>query len=445
MRSLQQRLSLGLIGVLLATGLLFAQTSLWLFDISLRHNLESDLRDETEGLLSALVRGPGGLELDERRVPSVYLRPYSGHYFRIELTGDSWRSRSLWDHPLATPEVAGLQVGLGDGPQDQRLLVYRADYRRFGQRIVISVAQDYTPILDSYRRMQWLGSILGITTLALLLLLQRFTARRALRPLEQVRQQVVQLQQGQRSVLDTRVPLELEPLVAQINHLLQQTETTLQRSRHAIGNLGHALKTPLAVLVSLTARDELKHCPELRDALREQLAQIEQRLARELGRARIAGEVAPPSYFDCAAELPGLFATLEMVHDRGLELAWRAAPGLKLPWDREDVLELLGNLLDNACKWAHSKVGLEILQQEDGLLIFVDDDGPGVGAESRSAALNRGVRLDEQVAGHGLGLAIVRDILDAWKGSLELQDGPWGGLRVAVKLPLRPGLRVGAR
>lgn len=126
----------------------------------------------------------------------------------------------------------------------------------------------------------------------LILIAQRYTVRRALKPLEQVRQQIAQLQQGQRSELDTQVPEELEPLVAQINHLLAHTEDTLKRSRNALGNLGHALKTPLAVLISLAGREELAAHPALRATLREQLEQIEQRLSRELGRARLAGGTA---------------------------------------------------------------------------------------------------------------------------------------------------------
>lgn len=437
MRSIQRRLGLGLIGILLGAGLLLAQTMFWIFDAGLRRYLQNDLREQAEALLATLIRGQNGIQLDEPHLPGVYRRPYSGHYFRIDLADQSWRSRSLWDHALAPSPAPGLQSGLADGPNGQQLLLYRGDYRRFGQAISISVASDYTPILRAYRRVQFLGCLLGLGILILVVVLQRLMVRRALRPLEKVRRQVEQLQQGLRHGLDPGVPIELEPLVAQINHLLRQTETTLQRSRHAVGNLGHALKTPLAVLTSLTTRAELLTCPELRASLQEQLAQIEQRLARELGRARLAGEALPVNHFDCMADLPGLFATLAMVHNRGLALDWQASPGLRLPWDREDVLELLGNLLDNACKWAQARVNLEILGVPDGWLIWVDDDGPGMAAEFRSEVLNRGIRLDEQVAGHGLGLAIVRDILDAWHGSLLLQDSPLGGLRVAVKLPAR--------
>ena len=437
MKSIQRRLSLGLASVLIVVGLILAQSSLWLFDHSLRRYLQEDLKDETQTLLVALVRGQNGVQLDERRLDPTFQRPFSGHYFRIDFAEETWRSRSLWDRDLPKPARAGLQDGLGDGPRGQLLLVYRGDYQRFGQRFSISVAQDYTPILESFRRLQWLGLGLGAAALLLILLAQRYTVRSALRPLERVREQIAQLQQGRRTELDSQVPQELEPLVAQVNHLLSHTEDTLKRSRNALGNLGHALKTPLAVLVSLSEREELRDQPELQATLREQLAQIRQRLERELGRARLAGEALPGAYFDCAAELPGLFSTLGMIHSHGLKLEWQAEPGLCLPWDREDLLELLGNLLDNACKWADAEVRLSLVQEGEGYRLWVDDDGPGIAPERREAVLGRGTRLDEQVAGHGLGLGIVRDMVEAWGGSLSLEDSPLGGLRVAISLPGR--------
>ncbi|MCZ4322690.1 sensor histidine kinase [Pseudomonas anguilliseptica] len=437
MRSIQRRLSLGLISVLLVIGLLLAQSSLWLFDRSLRGYLQTTLQDETQTLLGAIVRGPNGLQLDERRLSAAFKRPYSGLYFRIDLDEQTWRSRSLWDRNLHPVAEAGLQDALGDGPQGQQWLVYRADYQRYGQPIVIHVARDYTPILNSFSQVQKIVLGLGITALVLILLLQRLIVSRALRPLEQTRRQLIQLQQGQRSQLDQQVPLELEPLVAQINHLLTHTEDILKRSRNALGNLGHALKTPLAVLVSLATREELKQLPQLRESLNGQLQQIEQRIARELGRARLAGEALPGAHFDCANELPELFSTLAMIHGNHLELDWQAEPGLRLPWDREDLLELLGNLLDNACKWADSQVQLQISRVGEDYQLAIDDDGPGIDAAQRDEVLSRGSRLDEQVAGHGLGLGIVRDIVDAWAGRLQLAESPLGGLRVTVSLPVK--------
>jgi signal transduction histidine kinase len=437
LRSIQRRLSLGLISVLLIVGLLLAQSSLWLFDRSLRSYLQTTLQDETQTLLGAIVRGPNGLQLDERRLSAAFKRPYSGLYFRIDLAEQSWRSRSLWDRELRSIEAVGLQDALADGPQGQQWLVYRADYQRYGQPIVIHVARDYTPLLNSFSRVQKIVLALGVAALVVILLLQRLIVSRALRPLEQARRQIMQLQQGQRSQLDQQVPLELEPLVAQINHLLAHTEDTLKRSRNALGNLGHALKTPLAVLISLANREELKQLPELRESLNSQLRQIEQRIARELGRARLAGEVLPGAHFDCASELPELFSTLAMIHGQHLELDWQAEPGLRLPWDREDLLELLGNLLDNACKWADSQVQLHISRQQHDYQLLIDDDGPGIDVAQRDAVLNRGSRLDEQVAGHGLGLGIVRDIVDAWGGQLQLAESPLGGLRATVVLPVK--------
>lgn len=435
MKSIQRSLSLGLISVLLLVGLLLVQGSLWLFESGLRRNLATDLREETEGLLTAVVKGPEGFKLDTSRLNPRYRRAFSGHYFRIDLPDQSWRSRSLWDAEPAWPQRNGLADDLLDGPQAQRLLSYRAEYRRDGQSVMITVARDYTPVLKSFAQVRLGG--LGLIGLAMLifLLLQRYAVTLAMRPLERARQQIAQLQQGQRQQLDIQVPLELQPLVEQINHLLAHTDDTLKRSRHALGNLGHALKTPLAVLGSLTLHEELGRHPALQAGLREQLEQIQQRVSRELGRARLAGDVLPGTYFDCADELAPLFETLEMIHRRDLELQWRTHEGCRLPWDREDMLELLGNLLDNACKFARTKVLLSIDQESEGFVIQVEDDGPGIPEDRREAVLERGTRLDERAEGHGLGLGIVRDILAAWNGQLTLGSSSLGGLRVRIYLP----------
>lgn len=435
MRSIQRRLGLGLFTTALIVGLAFVQIGFWLFENGLRQYLRDSLVAETEGLLVAIVRGPDGLQLDEQRTHPAYERPFSGRYFIIEIGDHRWRSRSLWDSLMPAPPTPGLQAGLADGPGHQQLLTYRADYRRLGQTIAITVAQDYTPLLDQFSRVRWYGIGLGVLALALLLSSQRLAVRRALRPLESVRQQVAQLQKGRRAELDATVPEELDALVHQINRLLAHTEENLKRSRVAIGNLGHALKTPLAVLVSLANRAEWEQHPALRSTFLEQLQQIQERLGRDLGRARLAGEALPRTYFVCADELPSLFETLRIVHSSGKNMAWTADGDLRLPWDREDLLELLGNLLDNACKWARQHVHLTMKQTDEGYLIWVDDDGPGIDEGSREQVMARGIRLDEQTAGHGLGLGIVKDIVDNVAGHMALQDSPLGGLRVCVWLP----------
>ncbi|WP_132885874.1 ATP-binding protein [Pseudomonas aeruginosa] len=350
MRSIQRRLSVGLFAVLLVVGLVLAQTGLWLFDQGLRRYFAGNLREEAENLLVAMVRGPNGMQLDEQRLNPAFQRPYSGRYFVIELEKDTWRSRSLWDSELEVPHKKGLVQGLVDGPEEQRLLVFRGHYKRMGQKLRIVVAQDYTPILESFARVQWMGLGAGA--------------------LEMARQ------------------------------------------------------------------------PELQQVLREQLEQIQQRLGRELGKARLVGEALPGAHFDCAEELPSLCDTLRLIHGPHLQVSWSAPPGLRLPWDREDLLEMLGNLLDNACKWADSEVRLTVAQGEGMVRLKVDDDGPGILPDQRQAVLERGTRLDEQVSGHGLGLGIARDIAEACGGRLSLEDSPLGGLRVSIELSLQKSGRA---
>ena len=437
MKSIQRRLSLGLISVLLIAGLVVGQVSLWLFENGLQRYLESGLQNESENLLLALSRGPQGLQLDERRLSPAYHRPFSGHYFSIQFGDIHWRSRSLWDAQLPRPSHPGLDSKLQEGPEGQMLLVLRSDYQRFGHAVSISVAHDYTPIRESFMQVQRIGLAIGVFALIVILLLQRLTVNRALRPLETARKQIAQLQAGQRSKLDAQVPLELEPLVTQINHLLAHTEDNLKRSRNALGNLGHALKTPLAVLISLAKDSRLDAYPQIQKTLRDQLEQMQQRMSRELNRARLAGDALPGAQFDVDAEMPGLMATLGMIHGGHLELRLNTSPGLHMPWDREDMLELLGNLLDNACKWADSQVELNIRQTAGGYEIEVQDDGPGIPETERDQVISRGTRLDEQTSGHGLGLGIVRDIVDVWGGEMQLETGALGGLSVMIRLPAR--------
>lgn len=433
--SIQQRLSISLITVLILVGLLLAQMSLWLFDQGLRRYLENHLHNEAELLVAALARGANGIELGQQHISAAYHRPFSGHYFAIDLDEQHWRSRSLWDFSLPELEQQGLLQDLADGPQAQQLLIVRADYRRFGKNIVIVVAQDYTPMLDSFRRVRLIGGGLGLSALILLVLLQRYLVARALQPLEQMRAQIAQLQQGQRATVDAQVPQELQPLVQQLNHLLHHTQDTLTRSRNALGNLGHALKTPLAILFSLANRQELNNHQALRENLRQQLEHMQQRISRELGRARLAGEALPGAYFVCADEVPDLVNTLAQIHGRNLTIQWSAPDNLRLPWDRQDMLELLGNLLDNACKWAQQTVTLTISQDDNNFILAIDDDGPGIVPELRAQVLARGTRIDEQIQGHGLGLGIVRDIVEHCKGELSLHESLLGGLRVVIQLP----------
>lgn len=438
-QSIQHQLTFSLAMLLLLVGLLLAQAGLWVLDRGLRQHMQHNLQAQAESLLTALVKGPQGIAFNSRYYDAVFSRPFSGRYFIVEFNQQRWRSRSLWDFELPELEAAGFSKQLRIGPEEQQLLIYRGEYRRHKTDIAITVADDYSPILASFRQAQIIAGGLGVLALLLTLLLQRILVRRALLPLERARLQIEQLQSGQRSELEQDTAIELQPLVQQINRLLVHTEDTLQRSRKGLGNLGHALKTPLAVLLSLLRREELQRQPELAAALQEQLEYIEQRIARELTRARLSGDALPGAFFSCADELPSLFQLMNQVHGAVLTLVWQAEPGLRLPYERDDILEMLGNLLDNACKWADSRVELNIEQTSQGYCVQVDDDGPGIVDSQCEQAQQRGARLDERSVGHGLGLAIVGDIVEALQGSLQLERSPLGGLRVEIVLQHRSG------
>lgn len=423
--------------LLVVTGFLLAQAGLWVVDRGLRQHMQHNLQTQAESLLAALIKGPQGLELNSHHHDAVFLKPFSGHYFVIEFNQQRWRSRSLWDFALPEIERMGFSEQLVSGPEQQQLLIYKGEYRRYKTTINVTVAHDYSPVLISFKQAHIIGGSLGLVALLLTLLLQRQLVRRALRPLEQARIQIEQLQLGQRSQLEHDTPIELQPLVRQVNRLLVHTEETLQRSRTALGNLGHALKTPLAVLMSLLRREELQRQPQLLAVIQEQLEQIEQRIARELTRARLSGDALPGAFFACAVELPSLFQLMNRLHGDVLTLDWHAAQQLRLPYERDDILEMLGNLLDNACKWADSRVELSIEQHGTAYYVRVDDDGPGIEESQREQVQQRGSRLDEQRAGHGLGLGIVRDIVETLHGTLQLLDSPLGGLRVEICLQPR--------
>jgi signal transduction histidine kinase len=223
--------------------------------------------------------------------------------------------------------------------------------------------------------------------------------------------------------------------VHEINRLLHDTQQQLHRSRTALGDLSHALKTPLAVLLNLTERDTLDSDPALREAIALQIEQMRQRISREMALARTAGTHHPETLFDVDTDLPLLLESLRRAHRGKMAIDSRVSLQGKIPWEREDVIELLGNLLDNACKWGREIVRLNLHRVNDQLFIQVDDDGPGIPQDKLKKVLERGERLDKSVIGHGLGLAIVGDKVAAYQGALEFAGNEEDGLSVRILLP----------
>jgi len=395
------------------------------------------LEHDAEALLAAVWVNPRGEgRLGEGRVSPIYRQPLSGHYFAVNFSdGGQIRSRSLWDETLEIPAVAVGEVRTftGRGPGEQHLQLRTAGYRKGGRKFSLTVAEDMAPMAADIHRFQLLA--LGLLAFALLaiVLIQRYVLRRGFRALDEVRDQVRLVSAGQMQQINEPGPLEIRPLTAEVNRLLKQVQQRLQRSRLAVGNLAHALKAPL----SLMTRDlDSAQMPGTeRERLAGQLNRIRVLIERELKRARFAGE-GQGRYFVPREQIPDLLEALrQMYRGRGLDISCGDLPEAVLPFDGEDMLELLGNLLDNACKWARQRVELRI-SRDEAVLITVSDDGPGVAESDWDLLLRRGGRLDEQEAGHGLGLGIVRDLVSDYGGTIEFaRSSSLGGLQVSLMLP----------
>jgi signal transduction histidine kinase len=300
--------------------------------------------------------------------------------------------------------------------------------------LTISVAEDVTAMARTVSRLERQLLALSVFALLLVLALQVWILRRALRPLDEVVESCRLLESGQAREMNEQGPDELQPLMQTINRLSRHHGLRLARSRRALGNVSHALKTPLAVLQQqaddLAQRGETKDA----DAMRQQLAAMSHTISRELHRARLAGSGTPGSRFDAQQELTALSeAMMQLHHGRvHIDLSVRGEP---CALDADDMLELFGNLLDNACKWAARQVRISVQQNGQALRATIEDDGPGVAEAQWPQLTLAGQRLDESRPGHGLGLGIVKDIIEQYHGSLEFSRAALGGLRVEVQLP----------
>lgn len=442
MNSLQRRLQLGL-----AASVVILLVLLWwllsgAFEKFGEQFVQARLVHDVDSLLSSLqVDDTGQLQLAQGHMAAIYHQPFSGHYFVVVGKGKTLYSRSLWDETLA---VSLLQPGetrqwLTEGPSRQPLLVWAGGFQKQGQTFTLAVAEDLSPLWASMRRFNGYFAALSLLVLIVLLGVQQYIVRRSFRPLDQIRREIKNLQQGAVGELTEAVPAEVQPLVREVNHLLRLLAERLQRSRNAMGNLAHALKGPLSLLSQLAQGDELRNLPELARELQVRTDTIRQLIDRELKRARLMGQGAPGVRFLPREELPVLVDMLQRMYadERHLTIHWQA-PDMAFMFDRDDMLELLGNLLDNACKWARQKVNCEIQGDAQHLQLVVEDDGPGCDEAEVARLTERGVRIDEAAPGHGLGLAIVRDVVEIYDGGLQLDRSPTlGGLRVKLSLQNR--------
>lgn len=288
--------------------------------------------------------------------------------------------------------------------------------------------------LDRPQRFRWLFPILAMGGISTVLLLQTWVIRRTFHQLDGIRDELKQLAEGHIQQLNDSVPAEVQPIVLEVNYLSALMRERLERSRHALGNLAHALKGPLNLLTQY-----LDHAAPFSQTQPAQLQveRVQQLIERELKRARVAGLGKTTQRFEPQVELPTLLTVLAQLNaTTPREVKLRIDPTIQRFGDREDMLELFGNLLDNAYKWAKSNVYCYVDAKPAQIQIVVEDDGAGCSDQELASLSQRGVRLDESVSGHGLGLAICQDIAKLYGGTLSLTQATSGGLKVTVLLPL---------
>ena len=255
--------------------------------------------------------------------------------------------------------------------------------------------------------------------------------------LGQLRARLKAVRDGEHARVTGSYPTEFQPLVDDMNGLLEDRERSVARAQSKAGDLAHGLKTPLAVLAQEAGRAAAAGQPELAATLEQQVERMRRHVDYHLAQARAAA--SGPSLgarTRLAESLEALERTLRRLHaERSLRLELDVPAELAVRVERQDLDEMLGNLLDNACKWARSRVAVACSRAPDGVVIAIDDDGPGLPEPMRETVLQRGVRADEAAPGSGLGLAIVRDLAQLYGGGVELSTAPLGGLRARLRLP----------
>lgn len=392
-------------------------------------------------------------------------KPYSGLYWQLDAVAPDGggrvgvlRSRSLWDTSLvlqvdALPDGA-VHVHEAVGPQGAPLLVLERTVRAEGAdtaRWRLIVAADLQATQTATARFT---GVLALSLAVLLVLLAAAAWAQVavgLKPLKALQSAVQDVQQARAQQLQGAFPAEVQPLVDDFNAVLGSHAKVLERARTQAGNLAHALKTPLSVLENAAHPPGQPADPELAALVREQVQVARRHIDWHLARSRVAATAHLPGQRTQVRPLvEGLVRVMNKVHavrDVQITTALPDAP-LLFAGEAQDLQEMLGNLLDNACKWAVSSVrvsaqavtsGSTALQRQ--LVVMVEDDGSGIGADLRSQALSRGVRLDEAVPGTGLGLAIVQELAALYGGRLELEPAELGGLRAVLTLPAGPAGR----
>ncbi|MEZ9139411.1 MULTISPECIES: ATP-binding protein [unclassified Shewanella] len=450
MISIRSKLSLWLSAlIIIATviGLILFESMLrQAFHDSIINRLEEDL----EHIILASHINAGEIIIDQNELSSFYKPAYSGRYFQFNSESQVIRSRSLWDVQLDIEllEQNQTRVWQAKGPKnnDMQLLSIGLGSTS-GQKVAtLTVAQD----LSIGRRVfsEVFGTKLAINIAMLLAMIGGIfiIIRQSFKPVKSIQDSLAKLRQGEINSLEiNQIPVEIKPLAETYNELLDYTANQIERSRNNLGNLSHGLKTPLAVMQQQVEVLGLSN-PESAEAMQQQLDQIRNMIERKLAAARITGDMLPAAQMVIPRDFEALTNTLDKVHHhKQIDCSVNIIANInRLPIHREDGMELFGNLLDNAYKWAQSNIIVDIdviasnsktseVNSGQTLTLTIEDDGPGVNDDQLNQLTNRGKRLDEAVVGHGLGLSIVKEIIEQYGYNLTFDRSErLGGLRVTI-------------
>ncbi|SFK12654.1 ATP-binding protein [Methylocapsa palsarum] len=396
--------------------------------------------------------GEGGREgADELSDPQFELA-LSGWYWQVtRLDGDKPRvrgSRSLFAARLPRLANQGVPAGLGGarrgyvkGPDDRPLRMLERVIDAGDQGLYLVQVAAKSDELDAQISRFEFDLVVTFALLAIALLgSSALQLRYGLRPLRRLQEGVASIRRGDAEKIDGDFPQDIAPLAGEINLLIAANRTVAERARTQVGNLAHALKTPLSVIVNEASAD----AGALAGKVEEQAQVMRDQITYYLDRARVAVRAgAVTGSTDVGPVIDGLVRTFQKIYrERGVNFSAAAQEAVRFLGERQDLEEMIGNLVDNAGKWAASEVSVSVepeaprsAAERAYLRIVIDDDGPGLAAEQRESALRRGLRLDETKPGSGLGLSIVVDLAGLYGGALALDESPTGGMRATLRLP----------
>ncbi|MEY4880424.1 MAG: hypothetical protein RJB62_1893 [Pseudomonadota bacterium] len=420
-----------------------------IFRTAVQESFDSRLIFDLEGLVAAAeTDAPDRVTLVGRFADPRYERIFSGWYWQIEPEGNPaalpQRSRSLWDFTLQPDALTvqnNMSWGYALGPDNQRVRVLSRrisfpdpgdmdETRDFHFVVAGDINEIEANVATFNRTLFWSFAGLGLGLIAAILI----QVRVGLLPLSRVSEALARIREGRARRLEGEFPAEIAPLAAELNSLIAHSAEVVGRARTHVANLAHFLKTPLTVLANEASNDT----GPLADAVGRQVTAMRRQVDHYLARARAAGSLdVLGSRTEVAAVVHDLVRVLPRMHpDKTLTFDVSVPESIAFRGEREDLEELVGNLIDNACKWARGAIRVEAEALKGGRLVLrVGDDGPGLAPETRARAMERGERLDESVPGSGLGLAIVRDIAKLYGGAFTLGESKLGGLEACLELP----------